>query len=138
MSEGAVSMEEFGPVSVDYFNERRVVDVVRGDGSEGAPVWTIHFEGGGLIHNFDPTLPMPTKIKGAAQTMVVMNTKLTELRFGLEQVFLNPIEYAISDPRYTKGTVVYAQRSQANMPSTPAHPDDRVQDGPEEYPDGDS
>lgn len=131
------SMEQFGPVSVDYFNERRVEDVQPGDGGEGSPVWSIFYAGGGILHNFDPTLPMPKAIKGAQQSIVILGAKreghpVTEVRFGLEPVFLNPLEYAIIDPIYTRGELVYAQRSEANMPSTPPHPDERVQDGPDQ------
>jgi hypothetical protein len=137
-----VSMEEFGRnVSVDYYNGRRVEEVTEGPGGEGAPVWTIHLADGAVINNYDPTLDMPKTIKGAALTMVILNgggvsgKPMTELRFGLEVVYLNPLEYTISDPTYTKGVEVYAQRSHANMPRTAPHPDERIQDGPEQQPD---
>lgn len=134
------SMEEFGPVSLDYFNQRRVLDVVTGSG-EGEGIWIIKFEGGGEVHNFDPTIPAPTAIKGAGLTLVILGahtdpqtrTPVTEMRFGLESVKLNPLEYAMRDPNYTRGQLVYAQRSNANMPSTPPHPDERVADGPEGF-----
>lgn len=132
------SMESFGPVSADYFNGRLVEDVVLGDGGEGNAVWTIRYEGGGLLHNFDPTIPLPKAIKGAQQTQLILGgtqngAKVTEIRFGLEPIYLNPLEYAIIDPTYTRGEMVYAQRSQANMPSdTPPHPDDRIADGPDQ------
>lgn len=131
------SMEEFGPVALDYFNQRRVEDVVLGEGGQGHPVWTIKYEGGGLLHNYDPAVPMPN-VKGAGQTMVILTDKVTEVRFGLEPVYLNPIEYAIVDPVYTKGHVVYAQRSRVNMPKTPPHPDERIAEGPEEFPEPES
>lgn len=137
-----VSMEEFGPVSADYFNQRRVEDVVEHmNAKPGEPIWTIKYEGGGMLHNFDIKIPTPKAIKGAAQTMLILGAHasggandgnpVTELRFGLETVFLNPTEYAIVDPVFTKGQMVYAQRSRANMP-TPPHPDERVADGPSE------
>lgn len=126
-----VSMEEFGPVALDYFNQRRVLDVVDGGGGQGEPVWTIQFEGDGLLHNYDPTIPKPN-VKGAALTLVVMTDKVTEARFGLEVVYLNPTQYSMVHPVYTKGQIVFAQRSKANMPSTPPHPDERVAEGPED------
>lgn len=139
MSMSGVSMESFGPVSLDYFNQRRVVDVRMGTDKDG-PVWTIEFEGGGLVHNYDDTIPMPQAIKGAALTLTILGgtysggdkdgNPVTEMRFGLESVKLNPTEYAIVHPTYTKGQVVFAQRSNANMVVTPPHPDERVADGP--------
>jgi hypothetical protein len=122
-----VDMETFGGnISVDYYTGRRVEDVAEGSGAEGAPVWTIHLADGAVVNNYDPTIEMPKAIKGAALTMVILNG-------GLEKVMLNPMEYTVSDPTYTKGIEVYAQRSPANMPSTtPPHPDERVQDGPEQ------
>lgn len=138
------SMEAHGPVSLDYYHGRRVEDVVDGDGAEGSPVWTIKLEGDALIHNFDPTIAKPKAIKGAALTLVILGahtdqvsrTPKTELRFGLETVKLNPMEYAMADPTYTRGELVYAQRSNANMPSAlPAMPEDRDAPGPEEHPD---
>jgi hypothetical protein len=135
-----VDMETFGGnISVAYYTGRRVEDVAEGSGAEGAPVWTIHLADGAVVNNYDPTIEMPKAIKGAALTMVILNgggqsgKPMTELRFGLEKVMLNPMEYTVSDPTYTKGIEVYAQRSPANMPSTtPPHPDERVQDGPEQ------
>lgn len=129
----AVSMEEFGPVAVDYFSGRRVESVSEDDNG-----WTIYFEGGGIVHNYDPSVPMPKAIVGAALTMTILGahkgkddrTPVTELRFGLESVKLNPLEYSMADPSFTGGQEVYAQRSTANMPETPLHPDERVADGP--------
>lgn len=132
-----VSMEAFGPISVDYFNGRRVDAVREGDGTEGAPVWSIEYEGSGFIHNYDPTLSLPTAIVGAAQTLVVLGGKqvlgypTTELRFGLEVVHLNPMQYAIEDETYTRGQIVFAQRSQANMPRPVDPSDERVKDRPD-------
>jgi hypothetical protein len=132
-SKKAVSMEEFGPVAVDYFTGRRVEKVEETDNG-----WTIHFEGGGIVHNYDPSIPAPKAITGAALTMTILGahkgkddrTPVTELRFGLESVKLNPIEYSMVDPGFTGGQEVFAQRSRANMPETPPHPDERVADGP--------
>src|SRR5881394_58562 len=110
-----VSMEQFGPVSVDYFVGRRVERVT----NAGDAGWIIEFEGGGRLYNYDTKLPAPRTITGAALTTVILGlhkgeqdrTPLTELRFGLESVKLNPLEYAISDPNHTRGEVVLAQRS---------------------------
>jgi hypothetical protein len=128
----ALSGEAF-VCSADYFNGRRVEDVVDG---EGDAVWTIVYEGGGELHNFDPTIAKPTTIKGAAQTMLILGahtdpetrTPVTEVRFGLEAVKLNPMEYAICDPNYTSGELVYPQRSEFDMPSTIDEPDAVVGD----------
>lgn len=131
-----VSGDAFGPVAVDYFTGRRVEDVRDGDGAEGSPVWTIEFQGEALIHNYDPTVPKPTTITGAALTRTILTHEETRLQFGLEEVVLNPIQYAIVDPTYTNGQIVFAQRSDYNMPLRV--PDDpsvhRVKDGPEEQP----
>lgn len=126
------SMENFGPVSVDYFHGRRVEAVEEG-GSDGEPVWTIVLEGGARIENFDPSVPAPTAIVGAGLTRTILERNKTRLQFGLEEVTLNPIEYAIVDTNYTKGQRVYTQRSEANMPPTlPPDPSpERVVDGPE-------
>lgn len=132
MSEG-VSMESFGVVSVDYFHGRRVEKVYAGDGSNGAPIWTIEFSGGALVHNYDPMISIPTAIDGAALTRTLLSVEQTRLQFGLEQVILNPLEYSIMDPIYTKGQEVYAQRSDANMPPTaPPEPEGRTAEGPDD------
>lgn len=133
------SMEAFGPVSADYYTGRRVLEVRDGAEGEGNPVWVIVFEGDAVIHNYDPTIPKPTAIVGAGLTMQVLgghnadHQPVTELRFGLESVMLNPTEWAMSDPTYTKGQLVYAQRSEYNMPrlDTPDHPENRTAEGPE-------
>lgn len=126
-----VSMERFGPVAIDYFNGRRVEKVIEGDNDA---VWSIYFEGGGIIHNYDPLMPMPKTIIGAALTQVILGAHrdgqpVTEMRFGLEAVFLNPIEYSMIDTTYTKGQEVYAQRSDANMPTVAPYPYERDADG---------
>jgi hypothetical protein len=113
-----ISMEGFGPISVDYYHGRRVESVE--DTENG---WVIKLEGGAEVHNFDPTIDKPTAIVGAALSMSILGAHqgedrrpVTELRFGLESVKLNPIEYAMRDSQYTKGQLVYPQRSNANMP----------------------
>lgn len=133
-SRKAISMEEFGPVSVDYFHGRRVEKVEKCRASKsGRPTFIIHFEGGGEIHNFESEVPTPKAIVGAALTRTIMDstTKVTRLQFGLEEVVLNPMEYAIRDPNYTKGELVYAQRSTVNM-EPPEEPSERVAEGPDE------
>lgn len=131
-----VSGDAFGPIAVDYFNGRRVEDVRDGDGAEGSPFWTIELEGEGLIHNYDPSIPKPTTITGAALTRTILSHEATRLQFGLEEVQLNPIEYAMVDPTYTDGLIVYPQRSDYNMPlEVPDDPSQhRVKDGPAEQP----
>jgi hypothetical protein len=132
-----ISMDDFGPVSVDYFHGRRVERVdVHGTPGEGEPVWTIVMEGNGLIENFDPTIPSPTAIVGAALTRTILEHDKTRLQFGLEQVTLNPMQYAIVYEGYTQGKRVFAQRSRYDMPtSLPEEPKNRTADGPEVHPD---
>lgn len=123
------SMEEFDRiVNVDYFTQRRVEKVTE---REDGALWTIHFEGGGQLRNYDSNVPTPRAVVGAALTRTILDgtNRVTRLQFGLEEVMLNPMEYAIIDPNYTKGQLVYPQRSRYNMP-TPPHPDERVADGP--------
>lgn len=121
------SMERFGPVSVDYFTGQRVESVEPEDDG-----WVITFDSGAKIKNHDPTIGIPKAIVGAALTRTILETKRTRLQFGLEQVILNPIEYSIIDSIYTNNVEVFAQRSEANMPQTPPHPDERIADGPDE------
>lgn len=130
-----ISMEEFGPVAVDVFTGRRVESVTE---QENGAVWAIHFEGNGAIYNFDPLYARaPKQIIGAALTMTILgghtdpdtNTPITRLMFGLEEVVINPLQYAIIDPNFTKGQLVFAQRSTVNM--IPPHPDERIADGPD-------
>lgn len=124
------SMERFGAVSVDYFTGRKVLAVGEPENTMfPGVVWAIKFEGDGVIYNFDPTIKLPSVIVGAALTRCLLETKMTRLQFGLEQVILNPIEYAIQDPVHTKGELVFAQRSEANMPSLPDM-SDHVAEGP--------
>jgi hypothetical protein len=136
----AMSMDEFGPISADYFHGRRVerVDVAKPHArTEDEPVWEIVMEGNAHIQNFDPTIPPPTAIIGAALTRTILESGRTRLQFGLEQVTLNPIEYAILDEHYTRGIRVYAQRSSYNMPrSLPDDPSaQRAVEAPERHPD---
>jgi hypothetical protein len=144
------SMEEFGPVAVDYFNGQTVEDVsVAGDDpSDG--VWWLRFEGGGMIANTDPEVELPPKeMIGLALTLTVLGVEetvgkpTTMLYFGSSTeprkyvVALNPTEYAMCDEVHTRGTWVYAQRSSANMDQTPPDPSpDRIVDGPVEPGDG--
>lgn len=113
----AMSLEEFAEKygrypSADWFIGQRVERVnAAPDGS-----WTIHFEDGGKIVNYDPLVLFPTAIQGAALTQVVMTNKLTELRFGLEVVKLNPLQWSMLEPNLTLGEMVFAQRSKFNMP----------------------
>lgn len=132
--ERAMSMEEFGPVSVDYFTQHRVESVRKSQKKDG-PEWIIKFEGGGEIHNFEPEVPLPKAIVGAALTRTIMDGKkrVTRLQFGLEEVTLNPMKYAIKDSNYTKGKLVYPQTSMANIPPPPPdEPEGRAADGPSE------
>jgi hypothetical protein len=67
--------------------------------------------------------------------------KVTRLQFGYEEITINPVEYAMVDPNYTRGQLVYPQRSNANMGphwEVPEHPDERAAEGPEEAPDEDA
>jgi hypothetical protein len=128
-----VSGDRFGPVSVDYFMQRRVEEVRQGEGGHGDPVWTIVFDGGGLLHNYDKKLPIPKAITGAALTMQILGSlEGTRLMFGMEEVLLNPTMYSIVDPNYTQGENVFPQASDANLDVN--FPDDpsplRVADGP--------
>lgn len=134
MAEKAVSMDEFGPVSVDYFTQRRVERVVEPQRTADGPTWIVYFEGGGELHNFEPEVPTPKAIVGAALTRTILDgkNKVTRLQFGLEEVTLNPIKYAIRDENYTKGKLVYAQASAYNMPPPPDEPEGRTAEGPDE------
>jgi hypothetical protein len=124
---------------VDYFHGRTVERVEEGDGSNGAPVWTIFFEGGGEIRNYNPSLGMPS-VEGFALTLTTLGVESgTTLSFGNEAnprsvvVYLDPTQYSMVDSTYTGGEEVYAQRSEANMPpSLPPHPDERAAEEPSE------
>jgi len=142
------SMEEFGPVAVDYYNGQVVEDVSKSGADPSGAVWWIRFEGGGMIANTDSTIEAPpSELVGLALTLTVLGvtegveSPKTMLYFGtsLEPrkfvVALNPIEYAMCDEVHTQGTWVYAQRSTANMQDTPPYPEDRVVDGPIEQDD---
>lgn len=131
------SMESHGPVSVDYYHGRPVESITEGDGSEEAPCWTLTLEGGAMIHNFDPTYTIPDQgLVGMYFNASTLSATETTLYFGPPdnpkqvRMSLNPIEYAIVDSEYTKGRLVYAQRSDANMPPVAAHPDERIVEAP--------
>jgi len=162
----SVSMEEFGPVAVDYFHGHIVEEVTEAERYPDDGVWWIRFHGGGMIANTDAMIPKPpAELVGLALTLTVLGVQetaflikpppdkpgqhgppppppppppqsVTLLYFGSTQdprqyvVALNPTEYAISEENYTGGTWVFAQRSTANMPDTPPHPDERIADGP--------
>ena len=113
MSEEAISGEEF-ICSPDYFIGYRVISVTPG---EAPIVWTITFESGGVIHNYSDQIPQPVAIVGAALTRVIMDStrKTTRLQFGLEEVVLNPMEYAMVDDNFTKGQTVFPQQSQVTL-----------------------
>lgn len=132
-----ISMEEFGPVSVDYFTQRSVVAVtINEEGAEGDPFWTIEFEGDGKLLNFSPVYPAPENLVGKALNRTIMGGQEgLRLYFGTPDnptgtmLPLDPMHYAISDPDYTGGKVVFAQRSAINMPPVDT---DRLQEGPAE------
>jgi hypothetical protein len=132
-------MEEFDyPIACDYFHQRRVEGVKDGPGGDGDPVWMIMFEHDGILFNYDPLIPKPDNIVGLAYTHTTYGLpEGTNLYFGeigntdRAMVTINPMQYAIADPHYTKGQTVFAQRSRFNMPPTiPDHPDDRIAEGP--------
>lgn len=126
MSEG-VSMDEFGPVSLNDFHGRVVEAVEHGDGSDE---WTIALSGGAKIVNYSPLVALPPeRIVGTKLMLVVFGARktiggkhATLVYFGDEQqprswvVVLDPINYAMEDPIVTRGQTVFAQRSRANMP----------------------
>lgn len=129
-----LSGDRFGPVSADYFHGKRVEAVEEGDKTEGSPVWTIIFEGGARIDNYELEVPTPKAIVGQAHTKTILDgtNKVTRLLFGLEEVVLNPMKYSITDENYTKGHEVFPQASDYNMKtSLPPDPSaDRVAEGP--------
>ena len=130
-----VSMEEFGPIAVDWFTGHRVTSVLvtkPKEHKDGDPVWSIEFDNGGFIHSYDPTIEAPKAIVGAALTRTMLSQDGTTMHFGLEAVTLNPLEYSIEHPTYTRGLIVFAQRSDYNMPVIAPHDDDRTATGPED------
>ena len=140
-----VSMESFGPVSVDYFNGRHVEEVTDAERYPEDALWWIKFEGGGLVANVDETIPVPPQeLVGLSLMLTVLGVKegvdepKTMLYFGdgtdprKYVVSLTAIDYAICDEVATRGTWVFAERSQANMPQVPEEDADRLQEGPEE------
>lgn len=126
-----ISMEEHGPVSADYYHQRRVERIEEPHEPDG-PTFIIVFEGGGEIHNFEPEVPTPKAIVGAALTRTILDgtQRVTRLQFGLEEVVLNPLKYAIRDDNYTNGKLVFAQASMANK--LPPEPEGRTAEGPDE------
>jgi len=123
-----LSMEEYADltgrnISLRDFHLRQVEAVGTFDWEgEDRPVWTIRFRGGGQIHNYDPTILAPSHIVGAQLNLVVLGAHdpvtgqaRTEMRFGLNPVYLNPLEYAMQDPAVTDDKIVFAQRSRANL-----------------------
>lgn len=129
-------MQEHGPCSVDWFYGHKVAAIHQAkpnDNRPGDPVWTIEFDNGGMIYNFDPTIPA-NNVVGAALTRCDLSVGTTVLNFGLERITLDPIQYAMEHPTYTKGIVVFPQRSTYNTPPRiPAHDDSRAADGAEEH-----
>lgn len=126
-----LSGDRFGPVSADYFHGLRVQAVEEGDKAEGSPVWSIVFEGGSRIDNYELEVPTPKAIVGQAHTKTILEAQRTRLFFGLEEVVLNPMKYSITDANYTQGHEVFPQTSDYNeIPLPPDPSPDRVVDGP--------
>ena len=126
-----MSLEEFADVhgrnvSLREFRGRRVVEVFEvseesRDQYDGA-VWWMRFAEGGEIINYDPLVKAPFHLVGTALTMQILGghkniqrDPVTELRFGLEPLKLNPLEYAMLDPQVTNDVIVFPQRSRANV-----------------------
>lgn len=117
-----LSMEEFAGqtgrnVSLRDYIKRRVLAVVFSEETDG--VWEIKLTLDAKIINYDPLIPMPAYVVGYNFDQWILGAKqngkpVTELRFGLQQVFLNPLEYAMQDPVVTRNQIVFAQRSLAN------------------------
>jgi hypothetical protein len=115
----AMSLEEFAEktgryASADWYVGQRVASCPDEPG-DGA-VWAIVFESGAAFYNYDPLITNPRmKIVGAGLTQVVMTSKRTELRFGLETVTINPLQWSMRDDVHTIGEMVFPQRSTLNM-----------------------
>lgn len=116
----AMSLEEYADKygrypSADWFCGRRVSDVK--ENPEPSVAWAIMFEGDGMICNYDPLVLNPgRRIVGQALSQVVQTKKQTELRFAMEKVVLNPLQWSMRDGVLTMGEMVFAQRSRLNMP----------------------
>lgn len=119
-----LAMDEFGPIAVDIFHGRTVEDVVDGDGGPEDPIWSLVFEGGGMIHNFSPIIAKPETLKGARFTHTMLGTSDGTLLYfdgdAARQLVLDPMHYAIEEPTLTKGDWVFAQRSYFQMPPEPS------------------
>lgn len=129
-------MSEFQVPSVDYYHGRKVVAIEDGGEGTGVACWSIRLDGDAVIQNFDPTYMKPDEsLVGMGLQASTLSPTQTTLYFGPDNnpsqvsMSLNPTEYAISDPSYTRGELVYPQRS-TPVESVPPYPSEREADGP--------
>lgn len=129
-------MSELSNASVDYYHGRKVVAIEDGGEGMGVACWSIRLDGDAVIQNFDPTYIKPdASLVGMGLQASTLSATQTTLYFGPDNnpsqvsMSLNPTEYAISDPTYTRGELVYPQRS-TSSDVIPDYPADREADGP--------
>lgn len=120
---------------LSHYYGRRVVDIVKGSGAEGDPVWSLVLEGEVVIHNYDNKLPIPgAHIKGQSFTNTTLHPKVTSMFFGGlggNTVSLNPMKYAIATDKTDKP--YYPQVSEAQETwQPPPEVAERSAEGPDE------
>src|SRR4051794_28532586 len=97
---------------LDHFNGQTVTGLEFHEITDGA-VWSLNFQGGS-VHNFDPTLPAPSKdVIGLSLLRTTLSASHTELHLGqmarnkqtgqVEAVFMQiivfaPMSYAVETP----------------------------------------
>lgn len=108
---------------------------------EGGGGWRIVFETGvSIVVPVENYAKPENSLVGKQFSASIMDQHSTRLYFGTEEnpraivMHVNPLKYAISDPNFEDGRLVYPQstaeeRSAAFEPSAPG---DRVVDGPSE------
>jgi hypothetical protein len=103
-------------MNLDYFNGRAIESVTE-ENDEGA-TWVINLEDDGTIYVFDPSYAMPTGfLEGSRLTRTLMDNLSTTIYFGVDGnpfatcINVHPDKYAVKDAIFTKGELVYPQRS---------------------------
>lgn len=127
-----------------YFIGRPFVALEVDDENEGE--WTIVLDGNGRITNKNPTQEMPDvdKLKGSTFIRPIFSELDTRLQFGVldtvnAEVTLSPTKYTMSDPNLETEEEYYPQVPVELADTLPPDPsDERVADGPDEQPEGES
>ena len=131
-------------ISLDHYVGRAVTAINYDTTPREEGAWELVLEGDVRIVNYDEEYELPdVALVGMKLETVILSNEATELHFGTRDqngellssslMRLDPMEYGIDDPgREDIEGVVRPQAGALRDLDVPAHPDERISEGPEE------